>query len=182
MRQVSPFVCRWFNTPMRALLTTQCGLVAALSLVIWGSVNSGLRQQTALLKEQRQRQQESVLQWQKRLAALPAPAALPPNSATLSLTNQRLASGIGLPTEALRESGGRLISWSPLSPDGEEREENRWLLVFDADYAGIRHFITRLNASNVVPQIDRLVMTRGEGGIRAELLLRSPVPETRRSQ
>ncbi|OSM95876.1 hypothetical protein AU490_06930 [Lonsdalea populi] len=176
--QVSPFVCRWFSTPMRTLLTTQCGLVAALALVVWGSVNGGLRQQTALLQEQRQREQESVAEWQKRLAALPAPAVSSPSSATRPLADKRWESGIGLPTEALRESGGQLISWSPLSPDGNESEENGWLLVFNADYVGIRRFITRLNASTVVPRIDRLLMTRAAEGIRTELLLRAPVPET----
>lgn len=181
MMTVSPFVCRWFNTPMRTLLTTQCGLVAAISLVVWGTVNSGLRQQTALLQEQRQREQESVAQWQKRLAVLPAPAAVPPRSAARPSENQRWESGIGLPIEALRESGGQLISWSPLPPDGDDSGESRWLLVFSADYAGIRRFITRLNASLVVPRIDRLVMTRAAEGIRTELLLRSPVAETRGS-
>lgn len=179
MRHVSPFVCRWFSTPMRTLLTTQCGLVAALSLVFWGTVNSGLSQQTALLQEQRQREQESVAHWQKRLAGLPAPVALPSRSSARPLENHRWQSGIGLPTEALHESGGQLISWSPHSPDGGDSEENRWLLVLNADYAGIRRFITRLNASNVVPRIDRLVMRRTEEGIRTELLLHPPVPEKR---
>ncbi|MFP1737422.1 hypothetical protein ACLECW_14450 [Lonsdalea quercina] len=178
MRQVSPFVCRWFNTPMRALLTTQCGLVAALSLVIWGSVNSGLRQQTALLKEQRQREQKAVAQWQKRLTALPAPAALPPRSASRPLAETRWEQGVVLPTEALRESGGQLISWSPLSPDVNESDESGWLLVFNADYVGIRRFISRLNGSTTVPRIDRLVMTGGDEGIRTELLLRTAVPKT----
>lgn len=179
MRHVSPLVCRWFSTPMRTLLTTQCGLVAALSLVVWGTVNSGLRQQTALLQEQRQREHASVVQWQKRLAGLPASVALPPSKAARPLENHHWESGIGLPTEALRESGGQLISWSPRPPDGENRGENRWLLVFNADYVGIRRFITRLNASNVVPRIDQLVMRRTDEGIRTELLFYSPTPEKR---
>lgn len=176
MRHVSPFVCRWFNTPMRTLLTTQCGLVAALSLVIWGSVNSGLRQQTVLLQEQRQREQKAVSQWQKRLAALPASAELPLHSEARPSGDKRLEPGIALPTEALRASGGQLISWSPLSPDANKSDDSGWRLVFNADYAGIRRFITRLNGSTVVPRIDRLVMTREKEGIRTELLLRSPVP------
>lgn len=178
MRHVSPFVCRWFNTPMRTLLTTQCGLVAALSLVIWGSVNSGLRQQTELLQEQRQREQKAVSQWQRRLAALPAPAELPPDSEVRPLAEKHLEPGVALPTDALQASGGQLIAWSPSSPDANESDDSGWLLVFNADYVGIRRFMTRLNGSTVVPRIDRLVMTRGGEGIRTELLLRSPVPET----
>ncbi|MFW5408029.1 hypothetical protein B7L51_005275 [Pectobacterium brasiliense] len=148
------------NKPLWQQLALQLAFVAAAGLLAGWFLIGEVRQAVISIEEQTVQARLDVGELQQKLDAMPLLSILRTQLAEKTAQDDpfqpdRLAQLI---VEPLSLAGASLLSWLPTPPDAGAPHQERWQLVFSANYTGVLQVLRALTALPYVLRITQLTV------------------------